>query len=100
MPKISKPVVFFGSGPLAAESLHLLAKDFNIEAVITKPRAQHHKGAVPVLDVVKQLNLKVGTAVDKQSLDDLFTSSPRPFASDLAVLVDFGIIVSQKVIDY
>jgi methionyl-tRNA formyltransferase len=98
MNKTSKPIVFFGSGPVAAESLRLLAQDFVIEAVITKPRPAHHKGSVPVLDVAQDLHLKVLTASSKASLDTLFAT--HPVHSDLAILVDFGIIVSQAVIDY
>lgn len=95
----SKPsVVFFGSGPVAAASLRLLVKDFEIEAVITKPRPAQHRGEVPVLDVAKELGLPAFTAADKQELDRLFGS--RSLSSQLAILIDFGIIVSKKVIDY
>jgi methionyl-tRNA formyltransferase len=100
MPKSSKPIIFLGSGPVAAESLRLLAQNFDIEAVITKPRLAHHKGNVPVIEIAEELGLKVETATNKQDLDQLLSSNVRPFRSELAVLVDFGIIVSQKVIDY
>lgn len=95
---MSKKLVFFGSGPVAAKSLRLLAKDFTIEAVVTKPRAPHHRGEVPVLDAAKELKLPVFTAGNKQELDQLFNG--KPFTAQLAILIDFGIIVTQKVIDY
>lgn len=98
MNKISETVVFFGSGPVAARSLELLAKHTSIEAVITKPRSAHHHGPVPVLEVAERLGLTVHTAENRISLDTLFAS--RPVRSHLAVLIDFGIIVSQAVIDY
>jgi methionyl-tRNA formyltransferase len=98
MKKTSEPIVFFGSGPVAAESLRLLARDFTIEAVVTKPRPAHHRGEFPVLSVAETLGLEVKTAATKDELDELF--STHPFNSRAAVLVDFGIIVSQKVIDY
>lgn len=98
MKKISEPIVFFGSGPVAAESLRLLAQDFNIEAVITKPRPPHHKGEVPVLSVAEELSLSIKTASTKQELNQLFSS--LSVKSRAGVLIDFGIIVSQKVIDY
>lgn len=94
----SKKLIFFGSGPVAAESLHLLVRDFNFEAVITKPRPPHHRGSVPVLELTEKLKLPVYTADNKSELDELFSSSK--FKSEAAVLIDFGIIVSQKVIDY
>lgn len=98
MSVIDEPMVFIGSGPVAAESLRLLMQDFTIEAVITKPRPEGHKGAVPVLELCEDENLTYFTATDKKSLDELFTS--RPVKSRLAILIDFGIIVSQDVIDY
>ncbi len=98
MKKTLKPIVFFGSGPVAAESLQLLAKDFSIEAVITKPRPKHHKGPVPVIDTAQALAIPFYTVQNKQALDELVAK--KPVKSDLAVLIDFGIIVSQNVIDY
>jgi len=97
MKKISKPILFFGSGPVAAESLRLLAKNFTIEAVITKPRAVHHHGDVPVLRIAKELDLKTFTVSNRRELDELIAATT--FETDLGVLIDFGIIVSQNVID-
>lgn len=98
MKKISEPIIFFGSGPVAAASLQLLHKSFNIEAVITKPRPPHHRGAVPVLELSQKLHITTHTASNKQELDELFQTAS--FKSRLGILIDFGIIVSQKVIDY
>lgn len=94
----SKPIVFFGSGPVAAESLRLLAGDFVVTAVVTKPRAAHHRGSVPVLELAEELQLPVYTVRSKKDLDTLIDTDP--FDVELGVLIDFGIIVSQKVIDY
>lgn len=97
--KVNKPtVVFFGSGSVAASSLRLLTQDFNIEAVITKPRPLHHKGDVPVLTVAKTLDLPVLTANNKLELDKLFLQNN--LKSKIAILIDFGIIISKNVIDY
>ncbi|HSW98741.1 MAG TPA: methionyl-tRNA formyltransferase [Candidatus Saccharimonadales bacterium] len=98
MKQMSETIVFFGSGPVAAASLRLLAGFCTIEAVVTKPRPAHHRGPVPVLEVAEELSLKVSTAENKKQLDELF--SAKPFASRVAVLIDFGILVSQQVIDY
>lgn len=98
MKKTSETIVFFGSGPVAAASLHLLLQDFSIEAVITKPRAEHHKGSTPVVELTSHLKLPTFMATDRHSLDELFDT--RPVKSRIAVLIDFGIIVSQKVIDF
>ena len=98
MKKTSKTVVFFGSGPVAASCLELLAKHQTIEAVITKPKPAHHRGTTPVLDVAARLNLKVLTASNKPELSKLFSN--RPVKSKLGILIDFGIIVGQDIIDY
>ena len=98
MKKTSNTIVFFRRGPVAAESLQLLYKNLQIEAVITKPRLPHHRGDVPVLDLAEKLQIRTLEANDRQSLDKLFTE--QRFSSKLGVLIDFGIIVSQTVIDY
>jgi len=91
-------VVFFGTGPVAAKSLELLAKSFEIEAVVTKPKPEHHRGNFPVLDVAEKLKLHVKTVTNKADLSELLRE--KPFTSQVGVLIDFGIIVSQDVIDY
>jgi methionyl-tRNA formyltransferase len=83
-------LVFFGSGPVAAESLRLLASDFHIEAVITKPTT-----ALEMETVCK--DSPQYTVSNKQELDELF--STIKFESHVAILVDFGIIVSKGVIN-
>lgn len=97
MKKISEPITFFGSGPVAAASLQLLREWVEVEAVITKPRPPHHHGEVPVLELAERLELPTYTVESKTALDALFVKTA--FTSRLAILVDFGIIVSQAVID-
>lgn len=98
MNKISETIVFFGSGPVAAESLRLLQESFDIEAVVTKPRAEHHKGAVPVLELCETLGLKAYTPSNKTELSTLFNG--KPFASKIGIVIDYGIIINKDVIDY
>src|SRR5215203_4291228 len=91
-------IVFFGSGPVAARSLELLAQNFEIEAVVTKPQPAHHKQPFPVLVVAKNLGLRIFTPSGRSELSELF--SKRPVASQLGVVIDYGFIVNQDVIDY
>ncbi len=84
-------LVFFGSGPVAAESLRLLGEVFTIEAVITKPTTRREMGEVSP-------NTPLFTVNDRPSLDRLFIE--HKFSSKVGVLIDFGIIISQQVIDY
>lgn len=90
MKKISSTIVFFGSGPVAAESLRLLQQYAQVEAVITKPATEREMQAVAG-------NTPVFTVSSKTELDALVTQNK--FSSQLGVLIDFGIIVSRQVID-
>jgi methionyl-tRNA formyltransferase len=78
--------------------LELLAREFEIEAVVTKPKPAHHRGSFPVLDVAESLNLPIYTVSNKKELSDLIAT--KPFTSEIGVLIDFGIIVAQDTIDY
>ncbi len=98
MTVMSETILFFGSGPVAARSLELLAQDFTIEAVVTKPQPAHHKEPFPVLEVAAKLGLRTLTPTNKQALSDLFAS--KPVSSRLGVVIDYGIIIGQDVIDY
>jgi len=98
MTAMSETILFFGSGPVAAQSLELLAQDFTIEAVVTKPQPAHHKEAFPVLEVAERLGLKTLTPTNKQELSELFAT--KPATSKLGVVIDYGIIIGQDVIDY
>ncbi len=90
-------IVFFGTGPVAAASLELLAQTFEIEAVITKPRPAHHRGSVPVLEIAEKLGLRTIEVVNKKTVSEAVASAD--FTARVAVLIDFGIIVAQDVID-
>lgn len=91
-------VVFFGSGPVAAKSLELLTEHVDVVAVVTKPKPEHHKGDFPVISLAERLKLPIHTVSNKKELSNLIDA--RPFKTELAILIDFGIIVSQDVIDY
>ncbi len=90
-------IVFFGSGPLAAESLAFLHDTFTIEAVITKPRAAHHKGVVPVISFCEENDLNYYTPSNKMELTELFQHTH--FRSSFGVVIDYGIIIAREVID-
>lgn len=90
MSRSGMPVVFFGSGPVAAESLRLLLEHQVVEMVITKPSTEREMKAVAG-------DVPVYTAGNKQELNDFIENNL--FQSMLGILIDFGIIVSKKVID-
>ncbi len=91
-------VVFFGAGPVAAESLRLLSKNFTVEAVVTKPKPAGHRGEFPTVTAANELGLKTYTPANKKELSDLFAT--KPFTSTVGIVIDYGIIIAQDVIDY
>jgi methionyl-tRNA formyltransferase len=95
---MSKTITFFGSGPVAARSLGLLARNFDIEAVVTKPQPPHHKEIFPVIAVAENLGLKLLYTANKDELAQLFEQ--KPVSSPVGVVIDYGIIIPQAVIDY
>jgi methionyl-tRNA formyltransferase len=97
MTNTSKTILFFGSGPVAAASLESLADHFEVEVVITKAVPAHHKGVAPVEELAKKRNLPILFANTKQELDTLMAG--LSFKSLVGVIVDYGVIVSQEVID-
>ena len=98
MKRISEKIVFFGSGPVAAKSLNLLIQNFEIEAVITKPAKTRKNDPVPVIDLCNKLKIKTFLPANKLELDDFLQRNI--IKSKLAILIDYGIIVSQNSIDY
>jgi methionyl-tRNA formyltransferase len=98
--KQSPKVIFFGSGPVAADSLRLLLEsgDFEVEAVVTKPNPPHHRGTAPVIELCEHKNVAYVTPDGKQALTELFKS--KPFTSTVGIVIDYGIIIDQEVIDY
>ncbi|HUD81467.1 MAG TPA: methionyl-tRNA formyltransferase [Patescibacteria group bacterium] len=95
MTKMSNQVIFFGSGPVAAEALSDLLNHFSFEAVITKPGDSKNPNLVEAL--ASHHGLKLFLAPNRAALDLLFDNNP--FDSQLGILIDYGIIVSPKVIN-
>ncbi len=96
MTKISKTIVFFGSGPVALKSLEHLSSIFYIEAIITKPKKMQQKDTPPVEEFAKNNNLKVFFADNKEELENIFNHNK--FSSELGVVIDYGVILDQNTI--
>ncbi len=95
---MDEPIIFFGSGPVAAKSLELLSGWAKVEAVVTKPQPPHHREPFPVLVLAQKLGLKTYTPSGKAALSELIAN--KPFSSRLGVVIDYGFIINQDVIDY
>jgi methionyl-tRNA formyltransferase len=94
----SSTIVFFGSGPVASQTLEgLLAAGLEFEAIITKPRAENHRGSVPVLEFAEAHKLPLFTPTNKAELSELFAK--QHFTSPVGLVVDYGIIIAKGVID-
>ncbi len=101
MKKISSPIVFFGSGPVAAKALKSLLKDFTVEAVVTKPPISNSfHNAAPVLELASKEGLQLFTPSDKKQLTELFSKEGFNLKSRVGLVTDYGIIIDQLVIDY
>lgn len=83
-------IVFFGSGPVASKSLALLKNSFTIEAVITKPTTRKELQSAAG-------DVEVFCVSSRTELDELIEQ--KKFSSDVGILIDFGILVSQKTIE-
>lgn len=92
----SPTIVFFGSGPVAAATIEGLLPHFTFEAIITKPRADGHRGSVPVLELAQAKNIPVFTPRTKKELSELFAGVT--FTASTGLVVDYGIIISRSVI--
>lgn len=100
MKKISEPIVFFGSGPVAAESLKALCESFTIDAVVTKKTPDHHLYEAPVVRVAEDRSIKLYSVRDKRELEFLLSNENDLRNIRLGILVDFGIIISRLAIDH
>jgi methionyl-tRNA formyltransferase len=95
--KKSPTIVFFGSGPVAAASLTHLLTWCDVECVVTKPRAEGHRGSVPVLELALARNLRTIVPTNKRELSAAVGG--ESFTSHVGIVIDYGIIIAQDVID-
>jgi methionyl-tRNA formyltransferase len=93
-------IVFFGTGQTSLDALIELDKNFTIEAVITKPATKTSSGGSRPTNVelwAKKMNLRVFNPANKKDLSELVTD--QKFSSNVAVVLDYGFIIPQTVID-
>ncbi len=89
MQKNKISLVFFGSGNIARQTLESLCKHFDIEVIITKPSTKlEMQKACPKTQVM--------VANNKKDLNNLFAENS--FKSQLGVLVDYGVILDDKIL--
>jgi methionyl-tRNA formyltransferase len=96
MNKTSSKLIFFGSGPLGLASLASLSRDFEIEAVITKPQV-HSRDQTPVIDFAKSKSIPCLVPATRPELEKIFKENS--WNSSLGVVVDYGLIIPVEVIN-
>lgn len=100
MTPTSKPILFFGTEAFSATSLRaLIAAGYEIAAVVTKPDSKKGRGQTLSFSAVKLLALEHNIPVLQpanlhESLDEIAS-----FGTEAAVLVSYGKIVPQSIID-
>lgn len=90
-------IVFFGSGPVSLASLKALHANFELEMIITKPNPASSRAPRHVPDYVEQHDLPMLQPATKTELSQLVKQAN--FASRVGVVVDYGMIIPQEVID-
>ena len=95
-------IIFFGTPDFAAEQLaYLLAHHFSIQAVVTQPdRPKGRSGALAPSEV-KELALQAGLPIlqPEKASDPNFLEELKKYSADLYVVVAFGQILPQKLLD-
>ncbi|MBP6041571.1 methionyl-tRNA formyltransferase [Candidatus Saccharibacteria bacterium] len=96
----SESIVFFGTGDVSLASLKHLANIYRIEAIITKPDSINHgRTNYPAVKKWAIANsIDVHQPENKHNLTEHFESAR--YISRVAVVIDYGIIISDDVIDY
>ena len=99
MSETSKTTIFFGSGPVAAQSLQKLLLWQPVAAVVTKRTPAHHKEPAPVETLANQHNIPLFFADTKAELDTLITSGTLPNTL-FGIVIDYGVIMSKQTIEH
>ena len=105
MTNTSKTIVFFGTDDFSAVSLReLIAKGFNIGAVVTKPDSRKGRGRELSPSVVKQIALEHNLPVLQplkvsEIIEPITELAKKTGEAPLGVLVSYGKIIPQAVID-
>jgi len=95
-------VIFFGTPSFAAEILKVLLKNrVKVSAVVTRPDKPKGRHGAPVPSAVKQVALEEGLPLfqpDRVSTETMI-SRLKTYQADLFLVVAFGEILSQELID-
>lgn len=95
-------IIFFGTPPFAAHILtYLLERGVSVAAVVTQPDRPKGRSLASSPSAVKEVALQANLPIlqpEKASQED-FLAALREFAADLYVVVAFGQILPQRLLD-
>lgn len=98
--KLKTSLVFFGTGQVSLKTIEAIQDHFCIEAVITKPDLVTSTGKTRPAELkvwAIQQNIQCFTPSNKAELSQLIAK--HKFKSQVGLVVDYGIIIPQDVID-
>lgn len=93
-------IVFFGTGEVSLKTTEGIANNFDIEAVITKPDLTTSSGKTRPAELkiwAEEHQIPCYSPANKAELSQLITG--QKFESQVGLVVDYGIIIPQDVID-
>ncbi len=100
---MSLRIIFMGTAPLACPSLQTLAslRGFEVVAVVTQPDKPKGRELKTQPSAVKQLAQKLNLPIlqPAKARDESFVSALRELKPDLIVVVAYGQILSQAILD-
>jgi methionyl-tRNA formyltransferase len=96
-------IIFFGTAELACASLEALARvpEFQVVAVVTQPDKPRGRKMEVQPSAVKELALRLAIPIlqPKRARDESFLAELRALAADLMVVVAYGQILPQALLD-
>lgn len=98
---MKKPkIVFFGTGIVSLKTIEGICDRFEIETIITKPDLVTSSGKTRPAELkvwAQEHNIDCFTPANRAELSQLFDK--QKFDSQVGLVVDYGIIIAQDVID-
>jgi methionyl-tRNA formyltransferase len=94
-------IIFMGTAELSCASLEKLARDYSVAAVVTQPDKPKGRELKPQPSPVKILaeKLKLPVLQPARARDEKFISELRELKPDLIVVVAYGQILPQTILD-
>ncbi|QJC31275.1 methionyl-tRNA formyltransferase [Enterobacteriaceae endosymbiont of Macroplea mutica] len=94
-------IIFMGTSLFASMHLQKLLMKYNISCVITKPNVCAKKGyritQNPVITIALENSIDVLQTLEPNNL--IFIKSIKKYRCDVIIVVDYGIIISQDILD-